>query len=166
MVKLVRKLSGKKLEKIEQIEDIKLKVELGKKEIKEVANKFYEWFKDVFGDNFVKILGSARIKSYITEFLEKAHESDLFHLLLELAVFVNTSLITASIAKSVKELFEGGPRIDGVAIIADDLTDFDEYEITNFAEFLRVFNEIGIKRMCFGAFIRWLKNASISFFHY
>ncbi|RLI85326.1 MAG: hypothetical protein DRP01_06420 [Archaeoglobales archaeon] len=54
---IVKKFSGKEIEKIEHLEHINLKVSIGMGEIGEVVDKFYEWFEDVFGERIVGVLG-------------------------------------------------------------------------------------------------------------
>ena len=60
-------------------------------------------------------------------------------LLFELVAFVMAGLVTVSIAKSVVDLLRREPKVkEKVVFIVDDVADLDEYELTNFVEFLRV----------------------------
>jgi len=138
---LSEKLTGKKFEKLEHLENIKSKIESSSNEVKEIADKIYEWVEDVFGKEFVDTLGSVRIKSKIEEFLKNYDDNDLFYLLLELSIDLST-LITVGVAgssviKSMSKLLKREPKIEDVVIIVDDLADFGEYEIVNFVKFLR-----------------------------
>ena len=47
--RLLEKFTGKKLEKLEHIENIKLKIKSSSDEFKEIVDIIYEWVEDVFG---------------------------------------------------------------------------------------------------------------------
>ena len=142
---IVKKFSGKEIEKIEHLEHINLKVSIGMEEIGEVVDKFYEWFEDVFGERIVGVLGGVgKVKHWIRRFFDHAKgvEATTLGLLFELVAFVMAGLVTVSIAKSVVDLLRREPKIkEKVVFIVDDVADLDEYELTNFVEFLRVVME-------------------------
>ncbi|WP_048197447.1 hypothetical protein [Methanocaldococcus sp. FS406-22] len=136
--RLLEKFTGKKLEKLEHIENIKLKIKSSSDEAKEIVDKIYEWVESVFGKEFIDTLGSVGVKSKIEEFLKNNENSDLFYLLLELSMLMTVGVAGSSVIKSVRELMKREPKIkEDVVIIVDDLADFNEYELKEFVKFLR-----------------------------
>ena len=136
--RLLEKFTGKKLEKLEHIENIKLKIKSSSDEAKEIVDKIYEWVESVFGKEFIDTFGSVGVKSKIEEFLKNNENSDLFYLLLELSMLMTVGVAGSSVIKSVRELMKREPKIkEDVVIIVDDLADFNEHEIKEFVKFLR-----------------------------
>ncbi len=142
---IVEKFSGKKIEKIEHLERIKLRVSVGGEEIKEVVDKFYKWFEGVFGEEIVKKLGSVKeVKHLIESFFDRVRgiETSTLELLFESVAFVMAGLIPVSIARSVAHLLKTEPEIkENVVFIVDDIADLNESELTNLVKFLGVVME-------------------------
>ncbi|CAB3289074.1 AAA ATPase [Methanocaldococcus lauensis] len=147
---IVEKFGSKKLEKLE---DLHTKICIGISEVKEVAEKLYDWFEDSFGIEVVNTFGKNEIIGKMLEFFRKNILNDsLLSILLNLSAFLILGLTVSStinnIKELIKELLEKNPlsKIDeDMVFIVDDLADFDEDEIKNLVRFLKVVNERGVK---------------------
>ncbi len=146
--KALAKLAEKIGVKVEELD--RVKIDLSKVQAYgEIVDRLYDWFDSVFGEEVVKTLGGvAKIRSKIGEFLKTAQSNDMFHLLFEMTLFVTAGLVTASVAKSVLDVLKSlksERKLENVAIVVDDIADFDEHEMVNFVKFLKVMSGEGVK---------------------